>query len=206
MVQNNSRARRGRPSAYDLDEVVARATAVFWAAGYDAVSVDDLERATGLNRSSLYSSLEGKRGLFDRCLRAYVETSEREQYAPVARGDRGVDDLLALVDGVERRLASSEHPPGCFAVRSLVRGDGADIATASRDALASAIRAALARAQSVDGLDPSLTTARAALVEGSLLGMLALGRAPGIDLAALADGLRTQIVAWRDRSAGASIG
>lgn len=201
MVQKKSSQPRGRPHSYDLDDVVSRATAVFWAEGLEATSVDDLEHATGLNRSSIYTALDGKHGLFRRCLRNYVDTAERELLEPALHGTAGLDDLDALVARVAGMLDSSEHPPGCFAIRSLLRGDDGEFAERYVAALRAAIAATLQRAVTIDNLDSVLTSSRAALVEAALLGMLALGRAPAHDPLPLAEGLRVQVAAWRAPSA-----
>ncbi|UYN83005.1 MAG: TetR/AcrR family transcriptional regulator [Microcella sp.] len=200
MVQKKSNAARGRPSGYDLDEVVGRATAVFWAQGSDATSVDELERATHLNRSTIYTALGGKAGLFDRCVRAYVDSAENDLLAPAITGTSGVDDLVALVSRVADMLDSTQHPPGCFAIRSLVRGDGGEQVDRYREALRRAITATLRRAVDLDDLDPALGSSRAALVEAALLGMLAVGRSGGHDPRLLAGGLMEQIRHWRPPS------
>ena len=197
MVQKKSSPPRGRPTTYDLDVVVDRATPVFWSQGSDATSVDELERATHLNRSTIYTALGGKAGLFDRCLGAYVDAAESGLLAPALAGTSGIDDLVALVERIGAMLDSTQHPPGCFAIRSIVRGDGGAHAQRYSEALRSAITASLHRAVERDGLDPALGAVRAALVEGALLGMLAVGRSPGHDPQTLARGLITQIRAWR---------
>ena len=53
----------GRPRAFSESDVVASASAVFARRGFAATSVDDLVRATGVGRASLYGA-----GLFQRCL------------------------------------------------------------------------------------------------------------------------------------------
>jgi TetR/AcrR family transcriptional repressor of nem operon len=46
---------------------------VFWQQGYEHTSIRDLERATGLNASSLYNTWGGKEALFRQVLDYYVE-------------------------------------------------------------------------------------------------------------------------------------
>ncbi len=50
-----------RVQEFDTDTVVARARDLFWDKGFEATSVPDLERVTGLNRSSLYNAFGSKR-------------------------------------------------------------------------------------------------------------------------------------------------
>lgn len=58
----------GRPRTFSEPDVVARASAVFARLGFAATSVDDLVRATGVGRASLYGAFGSKDGLFQRCL------------------------------------------------------------------------------------------------------------------------------------------
>lgn len=58
----------GRPRAFSESDVVASASAVFARRGFAATSVDDLVRATGVGRASLYGAFGSKDGLFQRCL------------------------------------------------------------------------------------------------------------------------------------------
>ncbi len=67
-----------RPISYDPEAALGRAIDLFWRCGYQAVSVDDLVRTTGLNRHSLYSRYGNKYGLLQAALRRYCEqTIER---------------------------------------------------------------------------------------------------------------------------------
>jgi len=62
----------GRPRSFDEHAVLAAATTAFTDLGYEATSVDDLLRATGLHRGSLYQAFGSKRGLFLAALRAHL--------------------------------------------------------------------------------------------------------------------------------------
>jgi AcrR family transcriptional regulator len=56
---------RGRPPRYSQDELLQRVVEVFNARGYEATSMEDLARATGLNKSSFYHHVSGKEQLLD---------------------------------------------------------------------------------------------------------------------------------------------
>jgi AcrR family transcriptional regulator len=67
------RKRVGRPSKserkpYDLDTVTDAAVSVFNRRGYEASSMNDIARATGLSKSSLYHHVAGKEELLARAL------------------------------------------------------------------------------------------------------------------------------------------
>src|SRR5260370_559314 len=64
---------RGRPRSFDEREALEKAIQVFWAKGYDAVTVDNLVAVMGVPRPSLYAVFGDKAALFMRSLRAYAE-------------------------------------------------------------------------------------------------------------------------------------
>ena len=64
-----------RPRTFDEAAVVHAARAVFWDRGYAATSVDDLSRATGLGKGSLYSAFGDKHALFVRALEEYCASA-----------------------------------------------------------------------------------------------------------------------------------
>ncbi|WP_423923928.1 TetR/AcrR family transcriptional regulator [Frigoribacterium sp. 2-23] len=57
-----------RPRKFDEDAVVELAAGVFAAAGYGGTTMDELSRATGLGKQSIYNTFGGKRDLFLRAL------------------------------------------------------------------------------------------------------------------------------------------
>ncbi len=54
----------GRNRSFGEAEVISACAAVFLRTGYEGTSIDDLVRATGLHRGSLYKAFGSKRGLF----------------------------------------------------------------------------------------------------------------------------------------------
>lgn len=89
------------------------ATAVFAERGFAGASVDDLVRATGVNRASLYGVFGSKDGLFQRCLtEALAALSPADTSgSPVDAAEAGHEELdLVLV-------ALMEIAPGDAAVR-----------------------------------------------------------------------------------------
>jgi TetR/AcrR family transcriptional repressor of nem operon len=64
-----------RPREFDREEALKRATSVFWAKGYACTSTDDLLRAMGIGRQSLYNAFRDKRALYLEALESYQRTS-----------------------------------------------------------------------------------------------------------------------------------
>jgi AcrR family transcriptional regulator len=107
----------GRTQAFDTQEAVRAARTVFWEHGYEDASLPDLERATGLSRSSIYHAFGNKRGLFDAALASYLGEIIRPRLLPLnaPEVDPGaiVDYFTGLRDALARRgTLSSDN--GCL--------------------------------------------------------------------------------------------
>src|ERR1700679_4315653 len=63
----------GRPKNFSREEVLEKAMPVFWKHGFADTSLQDLERATGVNKSGLYTEFRDKEDLFVACLRHYLK-------------------------------------------------------------------------------------------------------------------------------------
>ncbi len=68
---------------FDVDDGLEKAMQVFWERGYDATSIQDLVKRTGINRGSLYATYGDKRALFLAALRRYDETIRRQTLADI---------------------------------------------------------------------------------------------------------------------------
>ena len=109
-----------RPREFDSDEVLARAVRLFWAKGYDGTSLDQLDRATGLNRGSLYNAFGDKRQLYLAALDHYgrneivagVRLLESGGPAPVA--------LAKLFFGVAKAVEAGAGRDGCLLCNAAV--------------------------------------------------------------------------------------
>lgn len=64
-----------RPREYDREEVLEKATDLFWERGYEGTSIHNLVAATGLNTRSMYNEFGDKEGLFLACIDHYVTES-----------------------------------------------------------------------------------------------------------------------------------
>jgi TetR/AcrR family transcriptional repressor of nem operon len=107
-----------RPREFDEDDVVARATDLFWRRGYHATSVRDLGEALGLSASSLYRTFGDKHALFLRALDHYRATDSAEARDQLLRPgpvpDVLRDWLIRMVDLPEEGAAAR----GCFVVNT----------------------------------------------------------------------------------------
>jgi AcrR family transcriptional regulator len=116
----------GRPREFDVDQALERALRVFWRKGYVGTTLQDLTKAMGINRPSLYAAFGSKEGLFRKALDRYDEGPAcyvREALnEPTARA---VAErlLLAAIDVVTDR----RNPHGCLMVQgALACGEAAE--------------------------------------------------------------------------------
>jgi TetR/AcrR family transcriptional regulator, copper-responsive repressor len=104
----------GRPKGFSREEVLEKAMPVFWKHGFADTSLQDLERATGVNKSGLYKEFRDKEDLFVACLRHYLESQgKRGLLTKEPLGWKNVENFLKngpLYKGEQR---------GCFSVNSM---------------------------------------------------------------------------------------
>jgi len=64
----------GRPKIFNEEQVIDKATEVFWDKCYDAASADDLLQAMGIGKGSFYLSFKGgKQELYEKSLKQFGE-------------------------------------------------------------------------------------------------------------------------------------
>ncbi|MFI5974717.1 TetR/AcrR family transcriptional regulator [Streptomyces sp. NPDC051452] len=104
---------------FDVDVALDAAMVQFWRAGYAATSLDDLSRATGLNRSSIYSSLGDKDALYSRCLDRYA-TRYGDRYDQALSGafEEPLRAVRAFFDVTLERIADPDLPDGCLVAQT----------------------------------------------------------------------------------------
>lgn len=165
----------GRSRSYDENAVLAGAMHAFRRKGYQAISIRDLENATGLKMGSIYNSFGDKAGLFDAAFTHYnqVVLGRRiERYAPPKAGLRG---LRALFVSLLHEPRGESH--GCLITNCAVEFGSADsprgvseglriLSTVFAERLAAARRSGALR----DAIDPAAAALKLlALYQGILV-------------------------------------
>jgi TetR/AcrR family transcriptional regulator, copper-responsive repressor len=103
-----------RPKNFSRTGVLEKALPVFWKHGFADASLQELEKATGVNKSGLYSEFSGKEELFLESLRFYLDRmSQRELLMVEPLGWHNIEQFLKLGP------RNTEGQKGCFAVSSL---------------------------------------------------------------------------------------
>jgi AcrR family transcriptional regulator len=104
----------GRPKMFRREDVLEKAIPVFWAHGFAATRLQDLEAATGVNKSGLYSEFADKEDLFLQSLQHYVETSSGQNFlSPEPLGWTNIEDFLKF------GYSCAPDRRGCFAISSM---------------------------------------------------------------------------------------
>src|SRR6267154_6329238 len=103
----------GRRKLFTREDVLNKTIPVFWKHGLAETSVQDLERATGVNKSGLYTEFQDKEDLFVASLERYVQTRGGEILVSKPLGWNNVETFLRLA------LGCSADQKGCFAVNSM---------------------------------------------------------------------------------------
>ncbi len=107
-----------RPRGFDEDKVIKKAMTTFWGRGYDATSVSDLEKATGLSRISIYNTFGDKEGLFLRALDLY-HNNAMLLFEKIAKGR--LEDIARLFEWFARPFSSgSSNQSGCLMVNTIL--------------------------------------------------------------------------------------
>jgi len=172
-----------RTKQFDERQALLAAMLVFWGKGYEGTSIQDLEEATGLRRTSIYNTFGNKRALFERVLACYKESVMAALFA-------AMDSAPDIREGITRLLNATldvnydeQYPGGCLVVLSVLESGQHDAASRAsleqsmqelRQVLRSRIARAKKRGELPAGLDAGATATTIATV---MAGMMVLGKA-----------------------------
>ena len=165
-----------RAIAFDPDDVLARAMDVFWEKGFEATTLPDVERATGLNRSSLYNTFGSMRDVYYAALDGYRRRTSAEMHDVLSAGT-ALDALRAYFDRVVQEARGEHGRRGCFLANAAVElspsePEAARRATESFAGIRAAFQATVERGQREGDVPPGHDAgALAALLLTGLLGL-----------------------------------
>lgn len=192
-----------RPAIHDREEALTRALRLFWAQGFHATSLKDIERALDMRPGSIYAAFGSKEGLYRAALDRYAADARAQLDAAVGAAP---DPLAGLADFVRAMggLRDCGLPsPACMlmkAVFELPEGEARDQAESLMNAMEAAFQQVFrdAQAQGVldPGADPVLLAARTQLEIAGLRAYAQRGAAPA-SLQALAETLAAGIAGLR---------
>ncbi|GAA3140374.1 TetR/AcrR family transcriptional regulator [Planomonospora alba] len=111
-----------RPREFDEQDVIDRATRVFWCRGYNATSVRDLGAELSLRQSSLYRTFHDKRALFLRTLDHYRATESAQAEERLSAPGPSLEILREWMIW----MVGHEAGRGCFVVNTATELGAAD--------------------------------------------------------------------------------
>ncbi len=113
MDTEKTNRKRGRPVAFDTDQVLEKALRVFWRRGYEGASMAELADAMGINKPSIYAAFGNKTALFQKALEKYLAGSVSYIMAAMQEPSaRRVAERI-LLDSAHF-LTDPDNPGGCM--------------------------------------------------------------------------------------------
>lgn len=191
-----------RPRSFSSARVVAAAKDVFWAKGYRRTAIEDLERGTRLNRSSLYLAFGTKQALFDQALDAYDDEVITPYLASMARPGADSKEIEAFFLALASRFRKGGQSArrGCLLINSIAELEGHlpelhGRAVGYRDRLHRALANALAG--SFGGTSRRSIARRADALTATTLGAWLLARIDPANAARTCTAVAAEVGSWR---------
>ncbi len=166
---------------FNLDDAADAAMRVFWRKGYAATSVQDLVDGTGLSRSSLYNTFDGKHGLFQHALQRYHRQTAAN-VAMLSKDGPAKERVRELLHAVVRDELSGQECRGCLVANTALElgGDDSivtDLLGAHFAALEAALTALMQRGQQQGDIKTGASPeALARFVVATIQGLRVIGR------------------------------
>jgi TetR/AcrR family transcriptional repressor of nem operon len=116
----------GRPRTFDEQEVLRRATELFWTRGYEATSVAELTAELGVHPGSLYRTFGDKHALFLRALAHYRDAWARRLGPLLCSGGPVLPKVRAVFVAYVEQASGPGPVRGCLIANSageLMPGD-----------------------------------------------------------------------------------
>jgi AcrR family transcriptional regulator len=197
MSGTNTRS-RGRPRLFDEE------AALFWQKGYSQTSMADLVDASGVHKSSLYSTFGTKEALFAKILQRYLADRMDMFSKLVEQVGPGIDGIQAFLELLRGDLVSGTGQWGCLLVNSSTELSGTapgfeDFGVAFRQALRERLRGLIRQAEPEGTTSNSVTDQRTDLFMTFMLGLnlTVRGGADENEIGRVIDAMHATVDTWR---------
>ncbi len=107
-----------RIKKFDKSEVLAAAASIFQQKGYNGTSMDEVLKATGLSRSSLYDSFGDKHSLYIQSLEFYKQNNQALSDKIEEKPVNGLQKIDYLFKNVVDHLVAHPDDNGCLLVNA----------------------------------------------------------------------------------------
>ncbi|MGD2138237.1 MAG: TetR/AcrR family transcriptional regulator [Gammaproteobacteria bacterium] len=172
-----------RTRQFDERQALIKAMLVFWEKGYEGTSIQDLEAAMELKRTSIYNAFGNKRRLFERIVACYKESVMAELIAAMDGAPDIREGVRRLLNGALEMHFDEANPGGCLVVLSVLESEQhdararADLEKTMHD-MKALLQARLNRAKKAGELAQDADAgALANTIATTMAGMMVLGKA-----------------------------
>lgn len=172
-----------RTRQFDERQALQAAMLVFWEKGYDGTSINDLEQAMGLNRTSIYNAFGNKGALFERVMTCYKESVMADLFARLDSAPNIREGIKRMLNGALDIHFDEDNPGGCLVVLSVMESgqhDAQSIAGMQQtmQELKSALQSRIGKAKKSGELSGDLDAgATATTITTTMAGMMVMGKA-----------------------------
>ena len=172
-----------RTRQFDERQALQAAMLVFWEKGYDGTSINDLEQAMGLNRTSIYNAFGNKGALFERVMTCYKESVMADLFARLDSAPNIREGIKRMLNGALDIHFDEDNPGGCLVVLSVMESgqhDAQSIAGMQQtmQELKSALQSRISKAKKSGELSGDLDAgATATTITTTMAGMMVMGKA-----------------------------
>lgn len=103
---------------FNKTRVLEAASAIFHQKGYNGTSIDEILKATGLSRSSLYDSFGDKHNLYLQSLEFYKSNSDQGLQSIDGKNLNPLQKIESVFNGVVDHLINNPNDNGCLMVNA----------------------------------------------------------------------------------------
>lgn len=109
--------RAGRPREFDRDSALMKTMDLFWARGYEAATLTDLQQAMGgITAPSFYAAFGSKEELFREAVELYHKTEGVAMVEALMNGPSARASVEGLLRAVAESFSQAGKPHGCLVV------------------------------------------------------------------------------------------
>ncbi len=109
-----------RPRSFNEQDVLLQVMQIFWKSGYEATSLSDIMRETGLSKSSLYETFGSKRELFLSSFEVYRQMRMRTLNGYLTSQPTAMASIRYFFMMILEHARHQERPFGCMSCNEAV--------------------------------------------------------------------------------------
>jgi len=172
-----------RTKQFDERQALVSAMLVFWEKGYEGTSINDLEQAMGLKRTSIYNAFGNKSAIFERVMSCYKESVMSALFSDLDAAPNIREGVRRMLNGALDIHFDEDNPGGCLVVLSLMESGQHDAQSQASmqqtiQELKTALQKRLNKAKKNGELSKHLDAgSTATTIATTMAGMMVMGKA-----------------------------